>query len=67
MKTPLFFLAALIAFFVLPLDFTTSVSVLFVAGFAAITVHDYRTRRPYAATAGASVASAGRERFRLAA
>lgn len=42
MKTPLFFLAAIVAFFVLPLDFTTMISALFAAGLAAIAVCDYQ-------------------------
>lgn len=42
MKTPLLFLAAIVAFFVLPLDFTTMISALFLAGLAAIAVTDYQ-------------------------
>lgn len=47
MKTPLFFLTALVAFFALPIDFTAAISVLFTAAFAAIFYADYRrTHRP---------------------
>ena len=45
MKTPLFFIAAIIAFFALPFDFTTMISALFCAGFAAIIFADYRRNR----------------------
>jgi hypothetical protein len=67
MKTPLFFLAALAAFFLLPLDFTSTVSVLFGAGLAAILVADYkRTGRPLTASAVAAPARS-KHNLRLAA
>ncbi len=67
MKTPLFFLAALVAFFALPFDFTMMVSALFGAGLAAIVVADYRrTYRPVGALP-ATVAPAQRHTLRLAA
>jgi len=67
MKTPLFFLAALVAFFVLPLDFTSSVSVLFGAGLAAILFVDYKkTARPLTASLVTASATA-KHNLRLAA
>ncbi len=67
MKTPLFFLAAFIAFFVLPYDFVVLASLLFAGGLIAILVADYR--RQYRSI-GRSAALAGLvpyEQFRLAA
>jgi len=68
MKTPLFFITALVAFFALPLDFIAATSVLFAAGLAAILFTDYRRSRHQVRTAArmyASVQTA--ERYRLAA
>jgi high-affinity nickel permease len=67
MKAPLFFLAALVAFLVLPVDFTTSLSVLFAAGLGAIMISEYRwaNRRPLARQA--CVAALSVEPLRLAA
>jgi hypothetical protein len=67
MKTPLCFIAALTAFFTLPLDFTMMVSVLFTAGLAAIVVADYRRSHRPARFSSAPVASAQRNHLRLAA
>lgn len=67
MKTPLFFLAALVAFFALPLDFTSTVSVLFTAGLGAILFADYkRTVRPLKTTVPAT-ATRSKHNLRLAA
>jgi hypothetical protein len=72
MKTlpALSFLAALVAFVVLPLNFEISGSLLFSAGLAAILIADYTrpVRAPRLATCTAAVAASGRsERFGLAA
>src|SRR5260221_2308701 len=73
MKTlpALAFLAALVAFVLLPLRFETTGMILFAAGFAAIAVGDYaRKRRPLRVSAFSApvVAAPGRkERFGLAA
>ncbi|HVU34535.1 MAG TPA: hypothetical protein VHE61_13960 [Opitutaceae bacterium] len=68
MKTPLFFIAALAAFFALPVDFTTMISAMFVTGLAAIAVADYRRqhRMPRYALAPCA-AGRSRENLRLAA
>lgn len=66
MKAPLFFIAAITAFFVLPFDFTIMASALFGAGLAAILLADYR-RSSVAVGAAASAAAKHYERFRLAA
>lgn len=60
MKTPLFFIAAIAAFFALPFDFTAMASVLFGAGLAAIMVADYR--RTYRAVGAASDAGVSVQR-----
>ena len=65
MKTPLFFIAALVAFFALPFDFTTMVSLLFGAALATVMVADYRPR--YRALVPAAVTVPAQERLRLAA
>lgn len=44
MKTPLCFLAAFVAFFVLPIDFTAMLSAFFAAGLIALAVADYRRK-----------------------
>jgi hypothetical protein len=68
MKTPLFFLAALVAFFALPFDFTTAVSVLFGAALITIVVAEYRRFEWLAANTARMYATAPRrERLRLAA
>jgi hypothetical protein len=68
MKTPLFFLAALVAFFALPLDFTTAVSVLFGAGLTTILIADYRRFEWLAAKTARMYATAPRfERLPMAA
>jgi predicted signal transduction protein with EAL and GGDEF domain len=68
MRTPLFFLAAFVAFFALPLDFTTAVAVLFSAGLIAISIADYRRFESLAAKTARMYATASRrERLRLAA
>ncbi len=68
MKTPLLFLAAIVAFFVLPVDFTTMISVLFVAGLAAIAVCDYqRQTRAKRFRTVAALGIPANEHFRLAA
>jgi hypothetical protein len=67
MKTPLFFLSALAAFFALPLDFMTMVALLFTAGLAAIMVADYRRTYRSANSTFAPVAAAHRHNLRLAA
>jgi hypothetical protein len=68
MKTPLFFLAALAAFFLLPLDFTATVSVLFGAGLAAILVSDYKRTLPtLRVPAVAASAPRSKQTLRLAA
>lgn len=68
MKTPLFFIAALVAFFALPLDFTAATSILFGAGLAAILLTDYRrTRYQARATARMYASVQTAERYRLAA
>jgi hypothetical protein len=46
MKTPLFFIAAIAAFFGLPFDFTIMASVLFGAGLFSILFYDYRRSYP---------------------
>lgn len=67
MKTPLFFLAALGAFFALPFDFTMMLSALFGAGLMAITISDYRrTHRPIPVAAAAMTRSSA-QRLQLAA
>ena len=65
MKTPIFFIAALVAFFALPLDFTMMVSLLFGAALATVVVADYRPR--YRSLVAAGVTVAAQERLRLAA
>jgi hypothetical protein len=68
MKTPLFFVAALAAFFTLPVDFTMTVSILFCAGLAAILVCDYRRDQRLTRNTARMYASVQQpERFRLAA
>ena len=68
MKTPLFFLAALFAFFALPLDFNIAASALFGAGLVTILVADYRRDRQLSRSARRMYAGAHLpERFRLAA
>lgn len=68
MKTPLLIIAALVALFTLPVDFTVLCSVLFAAGLVAILMFDYgRTHRPVTATVLAAEPAEIRERFRLAA
>jgi hypothetical protein len=67
MKTPLFFIAAIAAFFALPFDFTVMASALFGAGLATVMIADYRrTYRPLV-PAVASVAARTTEHLRLAA
>lgn len=66
MKTPIFFIAAIAAFFALPVDFTVMTCVLFAAGFAAILLSDYRqTHRPLRVNVAAGVVS--KQALRLAA
>lgn len=65
MKTPLFFIAALVAFFALPFDFTMMASVLFAAALATFMVADYG--RGYRPLVPVPVAAQGPERLRLAA
>ena len=72
MKTlpTLAFLAALVAFVVFPFNFEVGGSLLFAAGFAAITLQDYRrTARllPLPITASVVATSSRKERFGLAA
>ena len=68
MKTPLFFIAALTAFFALPFDFVAMASVLFGAGLVAIIYADYqRPYRPLRSPARAAVPASVSERLRLAA
>lgn len=57
MKTPLFFIAALVAFFALPFDFTIMASVLFAAALCSIAVHDYRRTNRVAVRMNASTRS----------
>ncbi len=67
MKTPLFFLAAIVAFFALPFDFTVMVSVLFAAGLAAIVIADYRRSHRAIGFTPIRVVAAQQEHLRLAA
>ena len=68
MKTPLFFLAAIVAFFALPFDFTMMASVLFGAGLTAIVVADYRrTYRPVGLPLAPVASAVQPERLQLAA
>jgi hypothetical protein len=68
MKTPLFFIAALVAFFALPLEFTAATSILFGAGLAAILFSDYsRTRYLSRSMARMTASVQSPERYRLAA
>ncbi len=67
MKTPLFFIAAITAFFALPFDFASMFAVLFGAGIVAITIADYRWKYRPMRAAVACVAVARPEHLRLAA
>lgn len=70
MKTiiPFAFIAALVAFVVLPVSFAPALSALFAAGFVAIVLSDY-SRRPVLSGGGlpAAAAVSRSERFGLAA
>ena len=62
------FLVALVGLVFFPLSFEVSMSALFAAGFAAITLGDYsQRRRPLTAPVGVAVTSSRKERFGLAA
>ena len=64
----LVFVAALVAFFLLPFRFEIAGPMLFAAGFMAIALSDYtRVSRPLPIRAPVIVASSRKERFGLAA